>query len=220
MQSLLSLFRWSKCQICWTCLGLTCSCLLFTLALMILFGFSAITYKAILAKQSIFNCPRPNLTNFIDEFCPSCNDTTINEDESDDNSDGVISGLTPTELQESVLERMKQFKLRDCNRILVEGKGAKVEDGVYQLSFHYGVSAVLALTARCDMTTFGGGWTVIQSRGQYDNDPDYFNRNFSEYQDGFGDEQGEYWIGLEVMQVGLSPYFPIPVKASMIIGRC
>ncbi len=30
------------------------------------------------------------------------------------------------------------------------------------------------------------GWTVIQSRGQFGNPVDYFHRNFTSYQDGFG----------------------------------
>ena len=31
------------------------------------------------------------------------------------------------------------------------------------------------------------GWTVIQSRGQFGNPIDYFNRNWEEYANGFGD---------------------------------
>ena len=31
-----------------------------------------------------------------------------------------------------------------------------------------------------------GGWTVIQSRGQYGNPPDYFNKGWAEYKAGFG----------------------------------
>ena len=34
------------------------------------------------------------------------------------------------------------------------------------------------------------GWTVIQSRGQFGNPIDYFNRNWDEYVNGFG-EPGE-----------------------------
>ena len=30
------------------------------------------------------------------------------------------------------------------------------------------------------------GWTVIQSRGQFGNPTDYFNKTWAEYQDGFG----------------------------------
>ena len=32
-----------------------------------------------------------------------------------------------------------------------------------------------------------GGWTVIQSRGQFENPIDYFSRGWEEYVSGFGD---------------------------------
>lgn len=47
----------------------------------------------------------------------------------------------------------------------------------------------------CDMDTDGGGWTVIQRRGQFGNNAYYFYRNWTEYAAGFGDPTKEYWIG-------------------------
>ncbi|KAK8756710.1 hypothetical protein V5799_000587 [Amblyomma americanum] len=47
----------------------------------------------------------------------------------------------------------------------------------------------------CDMETDGGGWTVIQRRGQFGNPAYYFYRNWTEYSVGFGDPTKEYWIG-------------------------
>ena len=33
---------------------------------------------------------------------------------------------------------------------------------------------------------FKGGWTVIQSRGQFGNPPDYFSKDWANYKAGFG----------------------------------
>ncbi|KRF79345.1 angiopoietin-related protein 7 [Drosophila virilis] len=46
----------------------------------------------------------------------------------------------------------------------------------------------------CDSVTAGIGWTVIQRRT--DGSVDFF-RNWSEYAQGFGSADGEYWIGLQ-----------------------
>ena len=51
------------------------------------------------------------------------------------------------------------------------------------------------LTAHCDMITDGGGWMVIQRRL-----PDgtvNFTRSWNDYENGFGDLDGEFWYGLK-----------------------
>ncbi|XP_005886069.1 PREDICTED: ficolin-2 isoform X2 [Myotis brandtii] len=50
------------------------------------------------------------------------------------------------------------------------------------------------LTVLCDMHTDGGGWTVIQRR--VDGSVDFY-RDWAAYQQGFGSQLGEFWLGNE-----------------------
>ncbi|KAH3710596.1 uncharacterized protein LOC127858694 [Dreissena polymorpha] len=49
------------------------------------------------------------------------------------------------------------------------------------------------LSVYCDMDTVGGGWTIFQRRFS---NIENFNRTFHEYEQGFGDINGEFWLGL------------------------
>ena len=54
------------------------------------------------------------------------------------------------------------------------------------------------LVVYCDMETDGGGWTVIQRRNASMGWVDFF-RNWADYENGFGDVDGEFWIGLKII---------------------
>ncbi|XP_066289705.1 veficolin-1-like [Branchiostoma lanceolatum] len=69
----------------------------------------------------------------------------------------------------------------DCADYYASGQ---TTSGVYTLGS--------GVQAYCDMDTAGGGWTVIQRR-QDGSVP--FNRTWEEYKQGFGDKDGEYWLG-------------------------
>ncbi|XP_067012693.2 uncharacterized protein [Anabrus simplex] len=47
----------------------------------------------------------------------------------------------------------------------------------------------------CDMHTAGGGWTVIQRRGQFPGSQQNFTLSWNNYKHGFGDLDKEFWFG-------------------------
>ncbi|XP_065923905.1 ryncolin-4-like isoform X1 [Magallana gigas] len=81
-------------------------------------------------------------------------------------------------------------KQRDCASILKTIPNTKGRDGVYTIYPDMKTKKLVY----CDMTTDGGGWTVIQRR--MDGSEDFY-RSWQTYKAGFGKPQGEYWLGNE-----------------------
>lgn len=77
------------------------------------------------------------------------------------------------------------FQLIDCLSLYEAGL---IEDGAYWIFPNQGP----AINVWCDMTN--GGWTVIQRR--LDGSIDFY-RPWNDYVNGFGDVNGELWLGLE-----------------------
>nr|XP_022292753.1 angiopoietin-2-like [Crassostrea virginica] len=82
----------------------------------------------------------------------------------------------------------------DCFDILRRNPYVKCQDGVYTIY----PDRIRNLTVYCDMTTTGGGWTVIQNR--IDGATDFY-RTWKEYKEGFGNSSHNYWIGNDVIHL-------------------
>ncbi|XP_076084355.1 fibrinogen-like protein A isoform X1 [Mytilus galloprovincialis] len=90
-----------------------------------------------------------------------------------------LPGLLKLDVKETCVEKIT----KDCTEL----KKWKVQSGVYKIQI--GKSEVKVF---CDMTTDGGGWTVIQRRSD---GSENFDRLWKDYENGFGNKNGEYWLG-------------------------
>ncbi|XP_069136774.1 fibrinogen-like protein A [Argopecten irradians] len=76
----------------------------------------------------------------------------------------------------------KVTELNSCGKLPIGSPS-----GIYSITLKSGDVQTLF----CDVDTAGGPWTVIQKRTLGNAD---FYRNWSDYQSGFGDLNGDFWI--------------------------
>ncbi|KAK2171725.1 hypothetical protein NP493_1034g00007 [Ridgeia piscesae] len=80
----------------------------------------------------------------------------------------------------------RHFRPRDCYDLLRDGHNAS---GVYEV---YLAKARKFVRVFCDMDSNDGGWLVFQRR--QDGSVDFY-RDWGTYKKGFGDVNGEFWLG-------------------------
>lgn len=102
---------------------------------------------------------------------------------------------TMSEVRRAILDAERQRRRpRHCRDLQLDGDSAS---GVRRV-FPFRDSPDAAATVYCDQETDGGGWTVMLRRQTQPSQLD-FRQNWRTYASGFGDPNGEYWIGLETL---------------------
>lgn len=98
--------------------------------------------------------------------------------------------------QSQCLENLENRPLKSCCEPLQSSNLQELSE--FQ-SGHYTLQSGMYSTsdAWCDMETDGGGWLVVMRRLSNEFT---FNRLYSEYEDGFGSLDGDFWYGLRSME--------------------
>ncbi len=90
-----------------------------------------------------------------------------------------------------ILTKGLRLTAGDCLDIAAQGP---YSSGVYTITPWDDLGNKGSFKVYCDMNPEDGGWTVLQRRinGSVD-----FYRDWNEYKNGFGDPNGEFWLGLD-----------------------
>lgn len=77
------------------------------------------------------------------------------------------------------------------------------QDGIYQIS----PDGITFINVFCDMT--GGGWMLIQRRTNGDVN---FTRGWNDYENGFGNLSGDFWLGLDNIHILSNPPVEVMIE--------
>ncbi|KAM7447231.1 hypothetical protein ABFA07_004509 [Porites harrisoni] len=124
-------------------------------------------------------------------------------------------------MKEEILEEIKAIKTNktggNCLKVYkncaeVYKSGNKIS-GVYKIN----PDGLGEFEVFCDQKTAGGGWTVFQKRR--DGSVDFF-RGWDDYKSGFGNLNGEFWLGLDkIHRLTVSSGYKLRVDLEYIHGK-
>ncbi|XP_013781886.1 techylectin-5B-like [Limulus polyphemus] len=81
----------------------------------------------------------------------------------------------------------------DCSTIYKQGNQTS---GIYEIWPQF---LNHPISVFCDMETAGGGWTLLQRRGDFGKPVENFFRTWASYKSGFGNLSREFWLGNDVI---------------------
>ncbi|XP_044006364.1 angiopoietin-4 [Aphidius gifuensis] len=93
---------------------------------------------------------------------------------------------------DNLLANYKDIKGYSCIDLLNAGMK---DSGVYYLQIRG--TTYWFLKVYCEQEIADGGWTVIQRRDDFGEPKENFNRDWTDYKNGFGDPAREFWLGNE-----------------------
>ena len=90
----------------------------------------------------------------------------------------------------NTLTRFSYLSAESCLALRLTGEHS---DGLHQIH----LTSIGSVQVLCDQKTEGGGWTVIHRRTSPFSLK--FDKNWTEYESGFGNLQGEFWLGNKII---------------------
>ncbi|XP_050719518.1 ficolin-1-like [Eriocheir sinensis] len=110
---------------------------------------------------------------------------------------GMVTRLASEIARQMTEEDAVSTQPRDCAAVAAAGE---TTSGVYTI-YPASCTARFSVQVWCELEEGGPSWTVIQRRGSKTSETPHpvvdFFRSWAEYKWGFGNLEGEYWLGLE-----------------------
>ncbi|XP_076371180.1 techylectin-5B-like [Tachypleus tridentatus] len=104
----------------------------------------------------------------------------------------VFHFTTPISANETQINEKTSIP-EDCASIYQQGNQTS---GIYKIWPHF---LNHPISTYCDMETVGGGWTLIQRRGDFGDPVENFFQTWNNYKTGFGNVTREFWLGNDII---------------------